>query len=241
MRPTAGGPWPGPLRNANTIARIMEATDYYFREIASGKADRRSGSQTPFGVVKIKNGSNAARRKGEILQLGAYSLTDLTRHLSWHNATLPDGTDAPFVVLLEAMQDGDIGPAQILGPCIALVNITHASQRYARPKKDEDVLQGGALGQVRILHQPSGAGEKECEVLLGDGRFEAIGESDEPIAAGTTPGTVNILTGAGGAETDSGMDEECFVLGADGAPDATKGGIALINNVLYFTPNEGCA
>src|SRR5688500_7752920 len=131
MRPTAGGPWPGPLRNANTIARIMEATDWYFREIASGKPDRRSSSQTPFGVVKIKNDSGAARRKGEILQLGAYSLTDLTRHLQWHNADLPDGTDAPFVVLLEALQNVDVGPAQVLGPCIALVNISNSLQMVA--------------------------------------------------------------------------------------------------------------
>ena len=235
---TAGTGWPGPLRNAATINRILEATDYYHREIACGRGKKsQSVEATSAGRIRLKNISGADRRKGEILRVGDYLLTDLTKDLIWHKGELHDGTDAQLAVLLEALTQNEIGPAQILGACPALVNFTHADQRYARPAASNDVLQADALGQVRVLHKGgSGTGEKECIVLLGDGRFLGFGVPPSDIAKGTS-GTVNFYAGLGGSEGASGVTVTAWAKGNKLA--ATKlCTLLLMNNVLYGLPWE---
>lgn len=228
----------GDVLTAGHWNRHEEVAEWYFTHVAGGAARGGAPSFTDGTKIRLKNSSGADRRRGEILQVGDYLLGQADRKLLYFDSDEHDGTDAPFAVLLEPIRDGQIGLAQIAGVCPALVNVTHASQGYARPAASNDVLQGGALGQVRILHKPSGTGEKECLVLLGDGRFEALGESDEAIAgSGASAGTVNILDGA---LADTGIDEECYVLGEDGAPINVNGGISLIHNKLWFTPVDGC-
>jgi hypothetical protein len=217
----------------------MEATDYYFREIAGGQGKQSGRNELPFGVIKIKNASGAARRKGEILQVGSYIPSDLSRHLVWHSAMLHDGTDAPFGVLLEAIPDGDTGPAQILGICPALVTFGNADMTFARPDPDgTDVLMADVLGPVRILHKPSGTGEKECLVLLGDGRFEAWGYAVDNAAEGVD-GSVMVWEGpAGGAETGIEVEAEC--LSPIGVIADGKVTLGLMGNVLFSLPIDEC-
>ena len=231
---TAGTGWPGPLRNAATINRVLEATDYYHREIARGRGRQNQPVDAiSAGRIRLKNISGADRRKREMLRVGDYLLTDLAKDLIWHKGELHDGTDAQLAVLLEALTQNEIGPAQILGACPALVNFTHADQRYARPAASNDVLQADALGQVRVLHKGgSGTGEKECIVLLGDGRFQAWGVADQDIPDGSTD-TVSVHNASG----DTGMDVEAKALGAD-LSSGKKVWLELTYNVIYGFPIE---
>ena len=189
-------------------------------------------------IIRIKNSSGAARRKGEILKLGNLLIADSLilkegREQLRFDTALHDGTDAPFCVLLDPVPDGGRGRAQIAGVCPALVNFTHADQRYARPANANDVLQAGAVGQVRVLHKGgSGTGEKECVVELGNGRFQAWGVADQDIPAGSTD-TVSIHNESG----DTLMDEEVKALGLD-LTETKKVWIELTYNKLYGFPLE---
>jgi hypothetical protein len=216
--------------------RHEDAADYVAqRSLGSGGGEAARLLRTE--IIRIKNSSGAARRKGEILEVGNLLIADSLilkegREQLRFDTAIHDGTDAPFCVLLDPIPDGGRGRAQIAGVCPALVNFTHADQRYARPANNNDVLQAGALGQVRVLYKPSGTGEKECLVNLSDGRFQAWGVADQDIAAGNTD-TVSIHSDSG----DTGMDEEVKALGLD-LTATKKVWIELTYNKLYGFPLE---
>ena len=191
------------------------------------------------GRIRIKNSSGADRREGEILKVGDCLLTDLTGRYPWFDAALHDGSDTPFAVLIEPLPDGQIGPAQIAGVCFARVTFAHADMKCARPDPDgTDVLMGDVLGPVRILHKPSGTGEKECLVLLGEGRFEGWGYAVDNAAEGVE-GTVMVWEGsAGGQETGIEVEAEC--LSPIGVLADKKVTLGLMGNVLFSLPIDEC-
>ena len=213
------------------------ADDYERRALGAVNAADREVIST--GIIKMKNSSGADRRKGEILQVGDCLLDDLTRRYPWFDAELHDGTDAPFAVLLEPIPDGAIGRAQIAGVCPALVTFAHASMRYARPDPNgTDVLMADVLGPVRVLHTPGGTGEKECLVLLGEGRFEGWGYADD-AAAENVPGTVSVWEGPGGG-ADTEIDVEAESLSPVVVTAGSKVTLGLVGNVLFSLPIDEC-
>lgn len=209
--------------------RVWDAAEHYHSQQALGVGGA-GGTIHPTDTTKIriKNASGADRRKGEILKVGDYLLTTINKDLPWFTTALHDGTDAPFCVLLEAIQSGKIGPAQIAGTCPALVNVTQAGQNFARPSEaGTDVLVGEAgLGCARILYPLTGTGELECLIDLSGGRYFAWGVADEDAAEDETK-TVSVHTHAG----DTGETVEAIFKTAASTGDLVS--LALMNNRIY--------
>ncbi len=224
-----GSPWPGPLKKAATVKKILDAAEHHAARVAGGQATAPDAAFQSTGRIKLKNTSGAARRKGEILQVGDYRLTTIDRGKLWFAGNLHDGKDSPFAVLLEPIPDGEIGLAQIIGVCPALVTIGLSGQRFARPTESaSDLLAGEAgLGPVRILHvESAGTGEKQCLVDLSGGRFSAWGIFDEDAAIGETK-TVSVHDSAG----DTGLTVEAICKTAFDTGDVCS--LVLMNNRIY--------
>src|SRR5262245_24742246 len=130
-----------------------------------GDGSDRATPSADSNVVNAKNTSGADRRKGEILEFSGSPLNDFKDGLLWLNGEQPQHAKS-FGVLLQAVPNGKFQDCQVSGVCSALVNVTDTNHEYAAPRNSNAVLQSGAVGPVRILHKPSGTGEKTCVVRL---------------------------------------------------------------------------
>jgi len=159
---SAGQPIP---RSANLWNNIIGcANDYALRQL--GQPGSQFSQPIATEVVKIKNSSGAQVRRGEVLEISGFLLTDVVRESLWFDGDTPDGTRA-FVVALQDIPGGSIDRAQVSCVCVALVNVTDAGHGYAVVEDGEPVAQSAESGPIRILYKPTGTGEKTCAVLIG--------------------------------------------------------------------------
>jgi hypothetical protein len=89
-----------------------------------------------------------------------------------------------------------------------------------------------------VLHTPGGTGEKECLVLLGEGRFEGWGYADDAAAEGVA-GTISVWEGPGGG-ADTGIEVEAECLSPVGVTAGSKVTLGLVGNVLFSLPIDEC-
>jgi hypothetical protein len=117
-------------------------------------------------LLKLKNSSEAVRRKGEILKIEGKVLETITDEHIWLDGIEPT-TDCRFGILKEPADDGEVVTVQVSGVCMALVNITDEEHTFAGAVDEEYVLQSDGSGPLEILWAPSGTGEKDCVVRFG--------------------------------------------------------------------------
>ena len=140
-------------------------------DIVLGKALGKPGAplrlEYDTNRITVKNSSGADRRRGEILEFTGSPLTDFSSGELWLTGGSPTLANG-FGVLLNPIPNNKFGnkDCQVAGVCAALVNVTDATHKFAKVTASTYVLQSTASGAVRILHKPSGTGEKLCTVLL---------------------------------------------------------------------------
>lgn len=138
------------------------------------------GAQSPITpstcVVTVKNGSGDERRDGDTLQITGifYDEEDSLKNgtLAFTAGAVSDPDEPGCVILRQTIPDGSAGPAQLLGVCMAYVNITDSTHKFAEFDDSSFTLTSSATGPVQIIHKPSGGdptGEKSCAVLIGAG------------------------------------------------------------------------
>lgn len=118
-------------------------------------------------IIKIKNTSDAARRKGEILMIEDKAIEDVTDENIWLKGIEPlvEGfVDCHFGILKEPAQVDDVVSVQVSGCCTALVDIIDEEHRRAKIVDEEFVLVSSPDGPLEILFAPDGTGEKTCVV-----------------------------------------------------------------------------
>jgi len=183
----------------------------------------------PSNIVWIKNNTGDDLRLGEIAELQTKLLTTVERYAGWFNADTPDLTN-PFVICLEPIADGNIGPAAIDGICPALVTVGSTTDRWAYPASGSAVLASGHAGAVRLLYPPSGTGEVYCFVKF-DRPAMYRGTSNSAIPKGTVPSDNKTVSRyLAGSTTDSGIDDVV----ANEMADITASG-----KVLYYCDDGG--
>jgi hypothetical protein len=118
--------------------------------------------------LQVRNDSGGDLPKGSVVCLNELILDDdqLSDFHIWLSGIVPNDTD-PYGILRQPLLDGDIGPCQLSGIVLALVNITTDEHGYARVKSGETVLESAKRGPVRILAKSSGDNPRLCAVLLG--------------------------------------------------------------------------
>ena len=140
--------------------------DYAQRRALGGGRDTRPSQHVSHVIAKVKNNTGADRARGDVLELGDYLLTDSDNHTPWFEGETPDTTRLSFAILQEPIKEDEIGKAYTAGVGFAVVNVTDAAHKFAYVKSGEHKLQSATGGNVRILHKPSGTGDKDCMVQI---------------------------------------------------------------------------
>lgn len=182
MRVGPGSVFPGPLKKANVVNGMLEASEHYQQQerLNDGEGRRFFGPSTD--VVKVRNYSGANRREGEVLECDDTTpiLTTIDPTNLWLKGVTPNG-ERGFGILRKASKHDAtdalkaITPLQVSGVCKALVNFSDASHRAAYVESGSYVLKSSYIGPIQVLYKPSGTGEKSCVVRF----FDSISISEE--------------------------------------------------------------
>lgn len=145
------------------------------RSIDNGAARARQALRHT-GIVVIKNNSGADVERFGVLGVDRALFTPTENLDSFQNHVLLSGIRpaasvhaGKFVIALEPIKSGKIGPAYIDGVCPA--RITFAGEEPFADVKDNDLasLQAATTGSARVLWKEPGTGVKWAIVLLGEG------------------------------------------------------------------------
>lgn len=189
----------GPLKiRADDYNDMLEsAADYKLRRrLGESAGGKQHVIQTD--IIKAKNSSGAARRAGDILQLGSSLVTTLDRQHLWLDGVAPAAPlwTSYHGVVLQAAPVNTIVQLQISGACLAYVNFSHADHRKCDVDAATYVLQSRHAGPYQVLHKPAGTGELLCVVLLGPKRpSTGVVKLTGALSAGST----SAITTANGA------------------------------------------
>lgn len=152
------------LRDSALVSNVIDLVDKQKQSnLANGQPVRHAIPRDT--RIKIKNSSGADRVRGEVLDVGSMLLTNLDRRAKWFDGDTPDGTSL-FAVLLQPLLDGQIGEAQLLGVCMARVNVSNTSHTHAASANGSCVLASGTEGAAQILYHTGSTGVQNCFVLL---------------------------------------------------------------------------
>lgn len=119
-------------------------------------------------IIRIKNSSEALRRKGEILKIEGKAIETVSDESIWLLGVEPTD-DCYFGILKEPSEIDAVTPLQVSGSCMALVTIGSEEHTRATVEDGEFVLISSTDGPVEILYAPSGTGEKECVIRFAGG------------------------------------------------------------------------
>jgi len=156
--------------------------------IDAGRAFADSRLNSPAGppirpretdIIRIKNDSGAARRKGEILKIDGKAIETVTDEQIWLVGKAVTA-ECRFGIVKKPVEIDGVEALQVSGVCMALVDITDESHTFAEAADGEYVLQSGTTGSIEILHAPAGTGEKECVVRFAGGSGGSASEGNAP-------------------------------------------------------------
>lgn len=119
-------------------------------------------------IIKVKNASGAARRKGEVLKIDDKAIETVTDEQIWLMGKAITA-DCYFGILKRPAENASVESLQVSGVCIALVDITNVDHTKAGAVVGSYVLESSASGPLEILYQPGEIGEQECVVRFGGG------------------------------------------------------------------------
>lgn len=222
---------PGQPVNSALSARVwnkmVDATEWVDRnrmKLGSTPAAMQARPVT----VDVRNGSGGDWAAGSVVQLGALILDDeyVEKGFFWFAADDPDDAGAVHAILPKAIKSGKIGEAQLLGVCVARVNVNDVTHPACLIEASATELESAAVGPVRLLYAPD-TGSQLCVVLLGEGIMEEHGTADESIAQDAT-GTISIGSLEIEAENHTGVTIE----------EGARVRVYVLRGVVYVEPLE---
>jgi hypothetical protein len=154
--------------------------------------------------VTIKNVSGGDLGVGRVVQLGLYLPGSPTNEHLWFEASTPASAAAVHAVLREPVADTQFGEAQLLGACVARVNVGDVDHTCCLVTAATE-LTSSPIGPHRLIHAP-GTSSQLCVVILGGGIMVAHGVCAE--AAGIdqdATGTITIGGKSVEAENHTGL------------------------------------
>jgi hypothetical protein len=168
----SGQPWK-PERALDHNAKST-ATDHHRRSNQNVDGQRDRTFDVDSNIVYVRNQSAVDTDRGEVLALmntptdyQERLLTKCDREKMWLPADVFDDLEATLVLAIDPIPAGSIGPAQVAGAGVALVNVSNVNHTHAKPVEGEVYLESGTSGPARLLHKPESTGERLCIVLLG--------------------------------------------------------------------------
>ena len=136
--------------------------------------DRTPEREQPIdaNIVIVRNDSGGTLRRYDVVGLGTADtklLTLVDRDQVWLivNKLTNCLPNCQVAVLIDPINNGKFGFAQVSGRGVAYINVGAVWHRRARPTKAADVAVSGLFGPLEILRTPDGTGEKLCYVSIG--------------------------------------------------------------------------
>ena len=123
----------------------------------------------PTDIIRLKNETGAARRRGEVLEIGdfIYDVVRQSHHL-FEGLTPAENSNKTPAILRDPAPDDKFPRAQVAGMVYALVNVTDTSHQRATVADGNHVLQSAESGPFHICAKPTGTGELECKVMFSE-------------------------------------------------------------------------
>lgn len=197
---------PSPAFSAAWVNAVSESAAYYQSQVAAGDASRfRSPLQVSSGIVSVRNDSGGDLIKGRCLQLRSY-VCDYSAGggervnaagLVFSGNTYSDAANGRVAILAAAIKAGEIGNARVLGVCVARVNVTNASHRFATAANNSNVLASATSGAIEILSDVTATGEQDVVVVIGGGGGGGTGTQKARVTTGITAATNATTWGSG--------------------------------------------
>ncbi len=151
---------------AAELNAFVDSSEDYQRRRQLSQGGNGSRLRTQTDIVKVKNTTGEARRKGEILEVFDV-LAELTDEHIMFSGILPTGAES-FGVLKRDVPNTQFVEMQMSGICIAKVNVTDIDHRWANYASQDPVLQSKANGPHELIYTPGELGEQDCVVRLGN-------------------------------------------------------------------------
>lgn len=147
-----------PIFRAGYINDAIDVVSAYKDGRLSGPSRATPTVQSP-GVVYVRNlvGSNLVA--GQVVQLGAHLLAEVTQDHPWFEGNLIDDPAAGrLAILTQPLPAGEIGPAQVAGICPAAVALLDAEHTHATPVAGFTLLKSSEIGPLELLMVPDESG-----------------------------------------------------------------------------------
>ena len=166
MEPPAS---PGsPLRiSATDYNAAVEAGRRWRDQGRLGRGPYSSTPQIVPAIVKVRNSTSGSLGAGAVVELSGTPMGELSRRNLVFDGVARAGVDPFCAVLINPLDQLEIGPAAIAGAVLAPVNIIDADNTHARVEPSSTQLKGDFGGWCRILYKPSGTGVLTCVVAVG--------------------------------------------------------------------------
>jgi hypothetical protein len=185
-RIVAGGKWKASARTHNTIVDHVERGAYD----NNGRRVEEDDDVDLLDVVKVKNLTGGNLLRGSVVELGQKIIDPLTREHLWFQGLVPALSGA-FGILLFPSPENAIDACQLVGPCIARVNVGNVLHRHAIVEAGSTVLRSAGAGPVRLVHPATAPGVQEMGVrLFEEPRIEIVKKTSnerDPVS-GLYPG-----------------------------------------------------
>lgn len=153
------------------------------------------------GIILVKNTSAAFAESGWIMGMGGSVIVPSTTDTGFRFNTPAVEVDEPdialhfghFVILLQPLNDGQIGRARLSGIVTVKVDMINVDDLYAdvidaeSAESTTDYLQSHSAGTARIMDVEDGIGVKWALVALRhteDRVFKAVGSETDNLIAG---------------------------------------------------------
>ena len=178
-----------PANSASWLNAVSDATAHYKNQVEGGSSSGpKPGLNREVSIIKVKNlipSTDLVR--GHYVQIGESLLDEVDHRNLWFcGEEFADANDGKIAILRQALKADEIGDAQIIGVCTAVVNVTDIGHRFAKPVDGDHVFESADGGVAEILGALTETGEQEVAVSLGG----FGGQIDATITAAIIKGTV---------------------------------------------------